>query len=93
MLPCVRSVRAKSDFQLEITFTRGEVGIYDCRPLLDFGVFRELKDEAYFILPPGSCSKWHSRLAARAGYLPRHVVPRFSPGTVGPKVSKQGRNS
>ena len=48
MLPCVRSVRAKSDFQLEITFTRGEVGIYDCRPLLDFGVFRELKDEAYF---------------------------------------------
>ncbi len=48
MLPRVKSVSAKSDFQLEITFTSGEVGIYDCRPLLDFGVFRELKDEAYF---------------------------------------------
>lgn len=35
-------------FELEITFTNGEVGLYDCRPLLNFGVFRELKDEAYF---------------------------------------------
>jgi hypothetical protein len=48
MLPRVRSVKAKPDYQLEITFTSGEVGLYDCQPLLDFGVFGELKDEAYF---------------------------------------------
>lgn len=48
MLPRVRTVSAKQGYTLEITFTNGEVGSYDCRPLLDFGVFKELKDEAYF---------------------------------------------
>lgn len=33
---------------LKITFSNGEQGIYDCRPLLTFGVFRELQDEGYF---------------------------------------------
>ena len=29
-------------------FTNGENGIYDCLPILDFGVFKELKDLNYF---------------------------------------------
>lgn len=33
---------------LEILFSNGEVGIYDCRSLLDFGVFKELRDPDYF---------------------------------------------
>jgi hypothetical protein len=33
---------------LELTFANGEHGIYDCRPLLDFGVFKELRDISYF---------------------------------------------
>jgi Protein of unknown function (DUF2442) len=48
MLPRVKTVTARPQHQLEVVFTNGEVGIYDCRPLLDFGVFRELADEAYF---------------------------------------------
>ena len=48
MLPRVKAVKARPDYQLELTFTNGEVGIYDCRPLLTFGVFVELKDEPYF---------------------------------------------
>jgi hypothetical protein len=48
MNPRVKDVRPREDFQLEITFTNGETGLYDCRPLLDFGVFRELKDLSYF---------------------------------------------
>jgi hypothetical protein len=48
MLPRVQSVQAKPGYQLEIVFTNGETGVYDCRPLLDFGVFAELKNEAYF---------------------------------------------
>lgn len=48
MLPRVKTVEAKPDYQLEFTFTTGEVGVYDCRPLLTFGVFTELKDELYF---------------------------------------------
>ncbi|MFB3893422.1 MAG: DUF2442 domain-containing protein [Phycisphaerae bacterium] len=48
MLPRVKSVKPMPDYQLEIVFTNGDVGLYDCRPLLDFGVFRELRDETYF---------------------------------------------
>jgi hypothetical protein len=48
MNPRVTNVRAKAGYRLEITFSNGEVGIYDCQPLLGFGVFKELKDESYF---------------------------------------------
>ncbi len=34
--------------QLELEFTNGVRGIYDCVPLLDFGVFQELQDQEYF---------------------------------------------
>jgi hypothetical protein len=49
MNPRVKSVAATEDYRLHLTFTNGEVGTYDCRHLLDFGVFRELKDIAYFL--------------------------------------------
>ena len=48
MNPRVKKVTPRDDYTLEITFTNGEVGIYDCKPLLDFGVFQELKDIRYF---------------------------------------------
>jgi hypothetical protein len=48
MNPRVKSVTPRDDYQLDITFNNGEVGVYDCRLLLDFGVFAELKDIRYF---------------------------------------------
>jgi len=48
MNPRVRHVKPMPDYRLEITFSNGEVRVYDCHPLLDFGVFVELRDEAYF---------------------------------------------
>lgn len=48
MNPRVKSVKAKADYKLEIRFSNGEIGIYDCSPLLDFGIFTELKDIHYF---------------------------------------------
>ncbi len=48
MNPRVKSVTARDDHKLEITFSNGEVGLFDCTHLLDFGVFRELRDIAYF---------------------------------------------
>jgi len=48
MNPRVKSVKPGDDYRLELTFSNGETGTYDCRPLLDFGVFRELQDNAYF---------------------------------------------
>ena len=48
MNPRVVSVEANDDHSLTITFTNGEVGTFDCRGLLEFGVFRELQDINYF---------------------------------------------
>ncbi len=48
MNPRVIAVTPISGYRLRITFADGEIGTYDCRPLLDFGVFRELRDESYF---------------------------------------------
>ncbi|MDO8444924.1 MAG: DUF2442 domain-containing protein [Deltaproteobacteria bacterium] len=50
MNPRVKSVRAIDNYKLELVFTNGERGIYDCSHLLDFGVFRELSDKYYFNL-------------------------------------------
>jgi hypothetical protein len=48
MNPRVKAVEPLENYQLQLTFSNGEVGIYDCAPLLDFGVFRELRDVSYF---------------------------------------------
>jgi hypothetical protein len=48
MNPRVTAVTPNEDYKLEIEFTNGEVGVYDCAPLLDFGVFQELRDMSYF---------------------------------------------
>ncbi len=48
MNPRVQAVVPADDYQLQLTFTNGEVGLYDCRPLLTFGVFQELEDIRYF---------------------------------------------
>jgi hypothetical protein len=48
MNPRVAAVTPTDDYKLEITFTNGEVGLFDCSPLLDFGVFKEFQDIDYF---------------------------------------------
>ena len=37
-----------NDYKLKLVFTNGEHGTYDCSQLLDFGVFKEIRDNAYF---------------------------------------------
>jgi hypothetical protein len=48
MNPPVKDVKPKPDYRLDITFANGQIGEYDCLPLLDLGVFCELQDESYF---------------------------------------------
>ncbi|MCD6224205.1 MAG: DUF2442 domain-containing protein [Deltaproteobacteria bacterium] len=49
MNPRVQKVTPTDDYKLNIIFTNGEKGVYDCSHLLDFGVFKELKDKRYFM--------------------------------------------
>lgn len=48
MNPRVAQVSATDDYKLDLVFSNGEHGIYDCAGILDFGVFKELKEMAYF---------------------------------------------
>ena len=55
MNPRVRAVAPRDDHQLEIEFSNGETGVYDCTPLLGFGVFQELRDINYFKQARAEC--------------------------------------
>lgn len=46
--PDVVEVRPLENYCLEIRFEDGKGGRLDCSELLDFGVFKELANEAYF---------------------------------------------
>lgn len=48
MNPRVKSVLPCEGYKLKIEFTNGEVGVYNCAPLIEFGVFKELKEKGYF---------------------------------------------
>ena len=48
MNPRVKKVFISTDYKLALIFTNGEHGVYDCSDLLEFGVFKELKNKAYF---------------------------------------------
>lgn len=48
MNPRVKEVVAMNDYRLRLTFSNGETGVYDCTPLLNFGIFCELTDVRYF---------------------------------------------
>ena len=49
MNPRVEAVTPQPDYTLLLMFQNGERKRYDCKSLLDFGVFRELRQIAYFL--------------------------------------------
>jgi hypothetical protein len=48
MNPRVKHVEPAPDYKLNLIFQNGERKTYDCSDLLDFGVFKELRDVNYF---------------------------------------------
>ena len=48
MNPRIIEVMPLPDYKLQLIFSNGERGVYDCNNLLDFGVFQELKNKNYF---------------------------------------------
>ena len=60
MNPRVKAVTPRSSYKLEITFTNGEVGIFDCSHLLSFVVFKALRDVRYFnrVRAEGGTVEW-----------------------------------
>jgi hypothetical protein len=48
MNPRVRSVKPNPDFTITITFTNGETRIFDVKPFMNKGIFKELQDPGLF---------------------------------------------
>jgi hypothetical protein len=48
MNPRVKEVNPNPDFTLTLLFTNGEQGIFDVKPYLETGIFKELKNPALF---------------------------------------------
>jgi len=44
----VKVVRSEPDYLLHVELENGQKGLFDMTPYLDHGVFRELRDKAYF---------------------------------------------
>jgi hypothetical protein len=48
MNPRVTAVQPQPDYTLKLTFTNGEVRLFDVKPYLATGIFRELRDVQMF---------------------------------------------
>jgi hypothetical protein len=48
MNPRVENVSPNSDYTITLTFSNGEVKIFDVKPYLDIGIFKELKNPELF---------------------------------------------
>ncbi|GHE21374.1 DUF2442 domain-containing protein [Halomonas urumqiensis] len=44
----VKVVRPQPDYTLYVELENGQKGLFDMKPYLDHGIFRELRDTAYF---------------------------------------------
>ena len=48
MYLAIKRVKPMPNYQLLLTFENGEIRLFDMNPLLETGIFRELKDKAKF---------------------------------------------
>ena len=47
-MPIIKLVRPLTDYRIYVEVEDGRKGVFDLKPYLDHGVFRELKDVNYF---------------------------------------------
>ena len=48
MNPRVKDVKPNEDYTITLIFDNGEIRIFDVKPYMDKGIFRELKDRKIF---------------------------------------------
>jgi hypothetical protein len=48
MIPDVTHFEILKDYRIKVTLSNGRKGIFDVKPYLDRGIFKELKDYEYF---------------------------------------------
>ena len=60
MNPRIKDVKPNMDYKLTLTFSNDEVKIFDMKPYLDKGIFKELKNISLFnsVMPFLGSIKW-----------------------------------
>jgi len=48
MYPRVKAVVTKNDYKILLTFTNNELKIFDMKPYINKGFFKQLQDRSYF---------------------------------------------
>jgi hypothetical protein len=48
MNPRIKAVSTQDDYNILLTFTNGEKKIFDMKPYIDKGFFKQLQDKSYF---------------------------------------------
>jgi hypothetical protein len=48
MYPAIKKVVPRNDYTLYLAFDNGREGVLDIKPILDFGVFRRIKEPEEF---------------------------------------------
>lgn len=95
--PRVKTVRPNSDFTLTLTFTNGEVKIFDVNPYLNTGIFKELKDMSLFnsVKPFLGSIQWKNGqdLCPDTLYLESQPLTLYSDASETEILSKTSSNS
>jgi hypothetical protein len=60
MNPRVKEVKPEKDYMLRLYFSNGEIRLFDMKPYLNLGIFKELADETLFnsVHPDGLSIEW-----------------------------------
>ncbi|MDO5481251.1 MAG: DUF2442 domain-containing protein [Candidatus Saccharibacteria bacterium] len=72
----VKQVIPTNNYTLQLTFITGEKKIFDCKPLLNQGIFQRLKDISYFKKAHivGPTVAWDDELDLAPESLYRHSI-------------------
>lgn len=81
MIPDVVEFEILSDYRLKVTLSNGKKGIFDVKPYLDKGIFKELKEYDYF-----------KRARIEFGTIVWPNEQDFSPETIDLKMEILGNN-
>ena len=82
MHPRVKAVKPNVDYTLTLTFTNDEVKVFDVKPYLDKGIFKELRDLSIFnsVKPCLGSIQWQygQDFCPDTLYLDSVSLPQFS---------------
>ncbi len=89
MNPRIKGVKPMDDYKLRLTFTNGQVRIFDVKPYISEGVFRELRNIVIFQYSQTSAGEYS--VAEWAGFFPDTLYLESKPLRKLPQRTVKGK--